>query len=346
MTPDKHMPPRVCLFRLSALGDVCLCVPVVKTLQHAFPEAQISWVISQPAFELVEGLAGVEFIVIDKPHSLGDYLGLRRQFRDREFDVLLAMQASLRANLVYPFIRAPLKIGFDATRARDCQRLFTNRRIEFGREHLLDSFLRFAAAAGASQPVIDWSLPIGRPARDWAQQVDPTRRLLVVNACASKPERDWPLQRFVEVMRYAQQHHALKIVLCGGRSLRERGTAAKLASAVPGVHNLVGETSIKQLAALLEHADALLAPDTGPVHIARAVDTPVIGLYAVAPAWLTGPYGEQAHCIDHYAEAVQTVLGKNVEDVAWRTRVHDPRAMQLITVDEVCAQIDAIFAEA
>jgi heptosyltransferase I len=339
--------PRFCLLRLSALGDVCLCVPVVRTLQQAFPDARISWVISRPAHELVEGLDGVEFIVIDKPRSLRDYLQVYRQLRDRRFDVLLAMQASLRANLIYSLIKAPVKIGFDKTRARDAQALFTNRQIAFAREHLLDSFLRFAAEAGATQAVIDWSIPVGQADRDWAaRQVEAQRRLLVVNACASKAERDWPVERFVAVMQYARERYNIDIVLTGGPSAQERAVAAKLCAAVPDAINLVGQTGMKQLLALLERADALLAPDTGPVHLARAVNTPVIGLYAVAPAWLTGPYEAQQHCVDHYDDAVREILGKQPEQVAWKTRVHDPRAMQMITVDEVKAQLDNVLAEA
>lgn len=334
----------ICLFRLSAIGDVCLCVAVVRTLQAAFPQATISWVISRPAYELVEGLEGVEFIVIKKPAGVMDYLQLRTQFRERRFDVLLAMQASLRANLVYPFIKAKKKIGFDAQRARDAQGLFTNEAIPFAREHLLDSFLRFAAVMGAHGHVTDFSLPIDEQHRQAARELlnKSGKPILLVNACASKTERDWPLDRLVAVIRYAQEKYQAQVVLIGGSAQREADTAKAIQQQVK-VQDIVGTTGIKQLAAIIEAADLLLAPDTGPVHIARAVGTPVIGLYAVAPSWLSGPYGKMDYCVDHYNDAVKDILGQDPQDVPWKTRVHDLRAMQMISVAEVTAMIDRLM---
>src|SRR5687768_9521904 len=108
-------PRRICIVRLSALGDVCLIVPLVRTLQHNFPEAQITWVIGEAAHQLVEGLDGVEFVVVDKRRPLGSWRALRK----RSFDALLAVQASFRAHILLPAIRAPIRIGFDAARAKD-----------------------------------------------------------------------------------------------------------------------------------------------------------------------------------------------------------------------------------
>jgi heptosyltransferase I len=336
----------ICLFRLSAIGDVCLCVAVVRSLQAAFPQAKITWVISRPAFELVEGLQGVEFIVIRKPSGVMDYLALRKQFRTRRFDVLLAMQASLRANLIYPFIKATRKIGFDAQRARDAQGLFTNETIPFAQEHLLDSFLRFATAMGAHEHVIDFSPPLDdahrRGAIDILNKSD--KPIMLVNACASKAERDWPLDRLLEVLRYAQQKYNAQLVLIGGNAQREVDTARAIQQQLT-LQDLVGSTGMKQLAAIIEAADVLLAPDTGPVHIARAVGTPVIGLYAVAPSWLSGPYGAMEYCVDHFNEAVKDILHQDPESVPWKTRVHDPRAMQLITVAEVTSMLDSLMQD-
>ena len=91
----------IALLRLSALGDVVMMVPMVRTLQKTFPKLEITWVISKPMHALLEGLDGVEFIVIDKPKSVFDYLKLRKQFKAYHFDVLLAAQANLRVNLIW-----------------------------------------------------------------------------------------------------------------------------------------------------------------------------------------------------------------------------------------------------
>src|SRR5688500_12397756 len=96
----------LCLVRLSALGDVLMFVPMVRILQKNFPEATITWIISRPAYDLVEGMEGVEFIVIAKPNNIADYWRFKKQLKGRKFDVLLAAQASFRANLLYPLISA------------------------------------------------------------------------------------------------------------------------------------------------------------------------------------------------------------------------------------------------
>jgi heptosyltransferase I len=338
---------RIAVLRLSALGDVCMVVPVIRTLQQALPQSQITWIISRPAYDLVEGMDGVEFIVIDKPRGPSDYLALRKRLQHERFDVLLAMQAALRANLIYPFIHAPLKVGFDTRRARDRQGWFTNAAIPFAKEHLLDSFLAFAKTLGIENTVIDWRLPLGDAERDWARQqlVGGSGRVVIVNPAASKTERNWPAERYASVITHLQEKGA-QVILTGGAHPVEAALIKNIeAQLATPVRNLAGQTSPKQLAALIEAADCVLAPDTGPVHMAVAVGTPVVGLYAVAPSWLSGPYLQRDYVIDHYDQAVREILNKDPETVEWGTRVHDARAMQLITVDEVLERLSAVLEE-
>ena len=334
---------RIAILRLSALGDVCMVVPVVRTLQKALPEVKITWIISRPAYDLVEGLDGVEFIVIDKPRSLGDYLNLRKRFKHEQFDVLLAMQAALRANLIYPFINAPIKIGFDAKRARDKQSWFTNAAIPFAKEHLMDSFLSFAKTLGITENVIEWRLPLGDVERDWARQqlASNTGPVVVVNPATSKTERNWQAECYVQVITQLQEK-GIHVILTGGAHPVEVELIKAIEEGlINPVKNLAGQTSPKQLAALLEVADCVLAPDTGPVHMAVAVGTAVVGLYAVSPSWLSGPYLQTEFVIDRYNEAVCEILDKDPETVEWGTRVHDAGAMQLITVDDVLERLSA-----
>jgi heptosyltransferase I len=109
--------------------------------------------------------------------------------------------------------------------------------------------------------------------------------------------------------------------------------------------NLCGKTTPKQLAALLSHLEVLIAPDTGAVHIARAMDTPVIGLYAVASPKLTGPYQRMEYCVDRYPQAVRKFLDKDPDPIPWNTRVHHSEAMGLITVGDVMQQLEKLLAE-
>ena len=335
--PSLQRIQRIAILRLSALGDVCMIVPLIRTLQKAMPQVHISWFISRPAYDLVKGLAGVEFIVIEKPRNPLDYLKLRRQLKNAQFDVLLAMQAALRTNLIYPFIKAPIKIGFDKVRARDGQQFFTNRQIPFAQQHLMDSFLAFAEVLGIEDKVISWDLPLSDQERAWARQQLPAGDgpLLVINPAASKPERNWPAQRYVEIIKLMHTRGVRIIITGGGHAVEQALIADIKAQCSPCIVDISGQTSPKQLAAVLERADCVLAPDTGPVHMAVAVGTKVIGLYAVAPAWLSGPYLQREIVIDKYDEAVASILQKNPATLPWGTRVHSTDAMKLISVAEV-----------
>ena len=336
-------PRRICIVRLSALGDVCLMVPLVRTLQRSFPAAEITWVIGQAAHALVDGLDGVEFVVIDKGKTFSNW----RRLRAYNFDALLAVQASFRAHILLTAIRAPLRIGFDATRAKDFHSWFINRHIPAGEQHLLDSFLSFAAALGVKEPVIEWRLPISEADHAFARKHMPGDdiRWLAVNPMASKPERNWFPERYAAVIDHAIQSLNCKVVLTGGPSPAEAAFAEDVLASVKQKHavtNLVGKTTPKQLAAVLSRTRVLLAPDTGPVHIATAMGTLVIGLYAVAPSKLSGPYLSRDLIIDRFPDAVRTILHKDPEHVPWGTRVHTQKAMELIQVQDVLDKLAAI----
>ncbi len=110
---------------------------------------------------------------------------------------------------------------------------------------------------------------------------------------------------------------------------------AKQTSAI----DLAGATSLGQLAALYQEVELLIAPDTGPAHIATAVGTSVIGLYAVAPGELSAPYCSRDLLVDKYPDAVKRFLKKDMSKLRWVTRVHHPQTMSLITVVDVMGKL-------
>lgn len=128
---------------------------------------------------------------------------------------------------------------------------------------------------------------------------------------------------------------------------REFGRAVLRCIAKPArVLDLIGQTTPRQLAAILARTKALVAPDTGPVHIATAMGTPVVGLYAVARPELTGPYNSQHLVVNRFPEAVRTILAKEVGEVSWKTRVKSPKAMELITVEDVMKKLELVIGRA
>lgn len=334
----------ICIVRLSALGDVLMLVPLVRTLQANFPNATITWVISKPAYYLVESIEGIEFIVIDKPNSIRDYWKFKKLVYHRKFDVLLATQASFRANLLYGLISAKRKIGYDKIRAKDGHRWFTNESILPGREHTLEGFLKFATALHVAQPVIEWNLPIDAVDKEWAEQITQSYPfILVVNPAASKPERSWLTQHYVEVINYAKLKWNARIILTGGPGNYDRMLADDILKQTSAI-DLVGKTHPKQLLALISQCHLMLCPDTGPSHMANAVGTPVIALHAVTSSEVSGAYNYQHLAVDYYPQAVKIIQKKQRGEILWGTHIHGNETMNLIPVDAVKAQVDRFLA--
>lgn len=336
----------ICIVRLSALGDVLMLVPLIRTLQASLPDTKLTWVISRPAYDLVEGMDGVEFIVIDKPNSLMDYWRFKQQMRARHFDVLLATQASFRANLLYACIRASRKIGYDAIRAKDGHGWFIHEAIASGLDHTLDGFLRFADALGIAKKQIRWDLPIQDVDYAWARArlPDVSGPVCLVNPAASKAERSWPADRYIDVIKHMQSRWQACVILVGGPGAYDRALGDAILEHV-NVIDLIGKTKPKQLLALISEASMLLCPDTGPSHMGAAVGTPVVALHAVTSAEVSGPYTYRHLSVDCYPEAVTTILKKTAATNQWGTHAHGDETMKLVTVDAVIAKLDRVFEE-
>jgi heptosyltransferase I len=335
----------ICIVRLSALGDVLMLVPLIRTLQRHCPNAHLTWVISKPAFDLVAGLDGVEFIVIDKPQDILDYWRFRQAMKSRYFDVLLATQASFRANLLYACIRAGRKIGYDRLRAKDGHGFFVHETIAPGHDHTLDGFLRFADCLNITQKEIDWNLPISAEDQAFARShiAVSDKPIVLVNPAASKAERSWLTSRYIDVIRALQARWQAQVILTGGPCAADLAFGEAISQAVP-VLNLIGKTKPKQLLALMQLADVLLCPDTGPSHMATAVGTKVIALHAVTSAAVSGPYLSRDLCVDCYPTAVETILHTTVDKNTWGRHAHGSDTMRLITVDAVLAQFERILS--
>lgn len=335
----------ICIVRLSALGDVLMLVPLVRTLQASHPKALITWIISRPAYFLVEGMGGVEFIVIDKPNTPADYWRFYKTMCTRQFDVLLATQSTFRANFLYPLIRATRKIGFDRLRAKDCHGLFIHEAISPGNDHTLDGFLRFADTLNIKKKTIRWDLPISQEDNNWASTQIPqgTGPIILVNPAASKSERSWPVDRYITVIQHMQSHWKARVILTGGPGDYDKTLGDAICNQV-SVTNLIGQTKPKQLLAIISQSNLLLCPDTGPSHMATAVGTPVIAIHAVTSSNVSGPYTFRHLAVDCYPKAVISILKKTHETNIWGTHAHGATTMELVSVKAVIERLDEFLS--
>lgn len=342
--PSTTAPASVCLLRLSALGDVTHVLPMVRSLQRARPDMRIAWVIGRGEAALLKGLDGVEFIVFDKKGGWAAVQDLRRQLAGRRFDALLQMQLALRANLLSLLVRADRRIGFDAARSKEGHGWVVNERIAPGGLHVLDAFGHFADALGCPQQQVVWDLPVPDEARDWARaQLPDGPPALLISPCSSHALRNWRPERYAAVADHALDR-GWRVLLCGGPSALERRVADAILAAMrrpQPVQDLVGKDTFKRFLALCERASLLMAPDSGPVHMANAMGCRVLGLYACTALARSGPYSDRRWSVDHYAEAAERFLHRPAEALPWGKRVEFEGVMDLIGVDEVIGRFEA-----
>ena len=340
-------PVSVCILRLSAIGDVCHTLAVVRTLQQAWPDTRFTWIIGKLEAKLLSHLPDIEFIVYDKRSGLKGYRQLRQQLRQRRFDVLMHMQLSIRASLVAMLIKARIRLGFDRARARELQWLFTNRSIPAQRnQHVLDGLFGFADYFCIHDHVLRWDIPLPDTALAYAQSVIPdTQPTLVISPCSSHVLRNWRAEYYAEVADFASSQLGMRVLICGGPSAVEKEMGAAICTQMKQpVSNLVGKDTLLQLLATLQRTTVLISPDSGPAHMATAVGTPVIGLYATANPAGSGPYLSREWCVNKYEMAAEKFLHKPASRIAWTTKIEYPGVMDLITPAEVIQKLRQLMA--
>lgn len=347
--PFTSAPAHICLLRLSAVGDVCHALPVVRTIQKQWPETRITWIIGRLEASLIGDIPDVEFIIFDKSRGVAAYREFREQMKGRHFDALLHMQMSLRASLISLLVPTKIRLGFDCERAKDLQWLFTNRKIAHQpQQHVVDSFFCFAEAIGIKEKTLSWSIPIPPEAAQFCHQHinDDGRKLLVISPCSSMSYRNWNVAGYAAVADYAVEKHNMQVIISGGPATTEQQYGKEISQQCRHKPlNLVGKTNLKQLLALLDRAAIVVAPDSGPAHMATAVNTPVIGLYATTNPDRARPYLSAEFVASRYPEAIEKKHHKRVNELPWGTRVRDEGTMDMITSDQVCAMLDKVLAQ-
>ena len=337
------IPKNICILRLSAIGDICHTLPVIRTLQSHWPETKLTWIIGKTEYELIKDIPDINFIVFDKKNGFKEYLNIRAQLANTSFDVLLHMQMSLRASLVSVMIKAKIKLGFDKKRAKDAQWLFTNKKIHHTpNQHVIDSLFGFTEALGIEQHLLNWDIPIPErdqeSAKSFLNNID---NYIIVSPCSSKDYRNWHSHGYAKIIDYIKEHFQCEVILTGGNSKIENQYAGEIMHACQfSPVNLIGKTNLKELLYIIENAKCMISPDSGPAHMATAMNTPVIGLYATTNPDRARPYLSERWLVNRYPDAIEKKHHKKVKEMPWGTRVRDEWAMDLIKTNDVTTMID------
>ena len=322
---------------MSAVGDAVHVLPVINALKRHAPACRITWILQPGPATLVRGHRSVdEIIIFERSAGLRAFADVRRALSEKAFDLVINLQVYFKAGIVTSFTRAPVKLGFDRARARDLNWLFTTHRIppRAVGQHVQDQYFEFLEALGVGHEPVEWDLGPWSPERAWRDEffgkLDRPAAAIVV--ATSKPEKDWLPERWAAVADLLVEEYGLQPVLVGGRS--ERELAAERVIMQRARHQPVSAlgSGLRNLVGILSGSALVLSPDTGPLHMAVALDRPVISLMGYTNPKRTGPYRK-------FHDLLIDAYGDPGEDypVSMENR---PGRVQRITVEEVRAKLE------
>jgi len=312
---------------MSAVGDAVLVSPVITALRRAYPDVHLSWILQPGPHSLVAPHPGVdEFIlfhrnprgrsplgIIERTRAFGVAArALRESARRRpegRFDVLLDLQVYFKAGLMTALTPARVKLGFDRRRARDLNWVFTSHRIPprpggFG--HIQDQYFEFLRYLGVDPSPVEYGLHPTEAEKEAQGQffgtLDRPAAALVV--ASSDPRKNWSPEGLATVASRIHAEFDLQPILVGGCSPPEEEMAAVIMDRAGGVLVDARGGGLRRLLWLLDGAALVVSPDTGPLHMARAVNTPVVGLFGFTNPKRSGPYGRFTDLVvDGYARS-------------------------------------------
>jgi heptosyltransferase-1 len=310
---------KILLIKLSAVGDVVQTVPLLNALRRRYPSAQIDWLVKPGLAELLQHNPAISNIIAfgGEDGSLVNHAQLARKLRANAYDLVLDMQGQLRTALFVLATGAPVRIGFDRPRAGVWNA--TPRRFpaearkhawQGAREgswlaythpipiptldvHAVDRYLSIGPTLGFSPSQPDFSFPLSPGASTRVEALLRERGLAGAPLLTVAPgtiweTKHWGTEKFAEVARHFLRS-GFAVALMGSR--RERTICEDVTRLAPGAVDLAGETTLAELAALIRRSAISVTNDSGPMHLAVALDRPVVGIFGPTdPVWI-GPYG-------------------------------------------------------
>lgn len=332
-------PRQICIVMLSAIGDAVHVLPVANALKATWPDCSITWVIQPVPHQLVRGHPAIdEFVLFRRRRGVGAWKGyadIRSHLSGRRFDLVIGLQVYFKAGLVTAVVPADRKLGFDRKRARDLNWVFTTERIPAHPvQHVQDQYLEFVDYLGVEHGPAQWGLPFTDEQREEQARFFGTvdRPVCAVVVGTSKTAKNWTAEGYATVCEDLQSNRGLQPVLVGGPSPAERAIADQVlamtrSSPIDTLGNDLG-----RLVGILDRSALVISPDTGPLHIARALETPVVGLYGYTNPRRTGPYREYMDLVvDGYARYPG-------EDYAPSMEYRD--GMKRVTIDGVLEKVE------
>lgn len=290
---------RICLVKPSSLGDVVQAMPVLAAVRARFPRAHIAWVVNRAYAPLLRPISLLDDVIEFPREELrrDGWSGWRRlsafgrMMRAQRFDLAVDLQGLLRSALITWMTGAKTRVGL--TSAREGAGFFYTHLLDDGRGdgNAVDRYWRLADALGVGSLRKTYPIQLSAEERAWAREqvAGLPRPLLAVNAGARWLTKRWPAAKFAESANRSLASGGSAILL-GGPGEEEVAAAVAADLRVPS-RDFCGKTSLRHLAALLAESTLLLTNDTGPLHLAAAVDCPTVSIFTCTSPERAAPVG-------------------------------------------------------
>jgi lipopolysaccharide heptosyltransferase I len=352
----------VLIVKLSSLGDVIHTLPAAQAIRAAWPHCRLGWVVETDQASLLHRQPFLDEVVEWDRRRWGSWPGFLRRLRRTRWDVAIDFQGLFRSGLVTFLSGASRRVGYSPGRELAHWFYTDGVPIDGLRRHAVDRYLDLAGRLGTPLPggleAAPGAVhePRGAPSSDgtalfplpsseedraavrlWLQrhgyQAD-RHRLVVLNPHSRRDANRWPPDQFAGLARGLLANPAIRVVLAGGTVAR--ATCDRIAGQLgDGVWRADGAFSLPRTAALFREAGVVVTGDTGPMHMAVAVGTPVVALFGPTSPQLTGPYAADAIVLDKQIECAPCLERR------CPLKYDPPKCMELITVEEV---YDAVLA--
>jgi len=320
----------ILLIKLGALGDVINTLPLAIHLKTHF-KARIHWLVEPLSYPLIASHGWIDQAILFDKHNWKAALGnVKQQIRHTKFDITLDLQRILKSGFFCLMADSRRKIGFDRKRCKEMTWLLPFERIPPAdpNEHMLTQYMEFAAYLGTAPREIRWDIPL----TDTSPAGLPDE-YIVLNIGATKPANRWLPDRFAALADAIYDRYHIFCVLTGGPEDNQRA-ASITAAAKTELINLVGQTSLMQLIAVIDGARLVVSCDTGPMHLAVALGKEVVALFGPANPRRTGPY--KGHVIHKELNCAPCSLRKCRKD---------DECMQAITPEDILPVLKGILKE-
>lgn len=291
---------RILLVKLSSLGDVIHALPTLEALRELYPRAKITWLVeaanapllgNHPALDRVFSIPRLRFRENHFAKAARELFWVARLLRKEQFDLVIDLQGLLKSALWVALARSPRKLGFDRTRELSFLPLTEKLPPYDPEEHAVWRYLRVARYLGAppGPPRFRLGLPESRDLSHLLPAA-PDRPLVVLHPGARWGSKLWPAYNWARLAQWLAGERGFLVAVTGSGADRQLAEAI-VSQTQTSLFNLAGRTSLAELAALLKKARLVVTPDTGPMHLAAALRTPVVALFGPTAPWRTGPFG-------------------------------------------------------